>query len=86
MSAINPLINFSLSLFENAEFIERVVVKLLDNQLRHGLFEGFQSGSEFIIGDYHSTKTALMKVTNDLLIAFDNGLISVLLDLSTMFN
>ncbi|XP_075933638.1 uncharacterized protein LOC142933414 [Anarhichas minor] len=68
-----------------SKVIERAVASQLKSHLNlHNLYEPFQSGFR----SKHSTETALLKITNDILLSADSGFLSILilLDLSAAFD
>jgi len=68
-----------------SKILERHVASQLKSHLNlHNLYEPFQSGFR----SKHSTETALLKITNDILLSADSGFLTILilLDLSAAFD
>ncbi len=73
----------------NLAFISKIVEKVVDSQLESYItYNNMYGPLQSAYKEFHSTETALVKVTNDILCAIDNKkpVILVLLDLSAAFD
>ncbi|XDV31632.1 hypothetical protein PO909_002599 [Leuciscus waleckii] len=86
---LNPDIMSNFRPISNLPFLSKILERTVAKQLKthlcsNDLFEPFQSGFR----SQHSTETALLKVTNDILLSADAGhlTILILLDLTAAFD